>query len=73
MAALLAHQIATRAMRGAVSVVVFRDPADGSELHGVAYTSQGAHWLSDRRFIDPSHADAAADVLGEFLTGRSAR
>ncbi len=68
-----AHQIATRAVRGSVSVVVMRDPADGSERHAVAYTSQGERWLSDRRVDDPSHADAAADVLGEFLIGRSAR
>lgn len=69
----LAHQIATRALYGIVSVVALRDPADGSERHAVAYTSHGECWLSDRRFDDPSHADAAADVLSEFLTGRSVR
>lgn len=64
---LCAHQIATRAAGGKVHVVAFRDPADGSERHAVAYTSFGDRWLSALRFPDASTADAAAAVLGEFI------
>lgn len=65
--ALSAHQIATRAAGGKVRVIALRDPADGSERHAVAYDSFGERWLSDLRFMDPSTADAAAAVLGEFI------
>lgn len=64
---LCAHQIATRAAGGTVRVLTIRDRADGSECHAVAYDSYGARWLSSLRYDDPSTADAAAAVLGEFI------
>ncbi|GMO40931.1 hypothetical protein [Bradyrhizobium sp. TM233] len=67
---LFAHQIAARAAGGRVSVVSFRDPADGSETYGAAYTAAGGvggRWLSPQRFVERAHADAAVAVLAAFL------
>jgi len=64
---LFAHQIATRAAGGVVSVLTIRDRSDGSEQHAVVYDSYGERWLSVCRFADASTADAAASVLGEFI------
>lgn len=63
----MAHQIATRAAGGTVSVLTIRDRADGTEQHAVAYDSFGERWLSSLRYDDESTADAAAAVLGEFI------
>jgi hypothetical protein len=35
---LMAHQIATKAIGGAVHVALMRDPADGSTKYAVSYT-----------------------------------
>lgn len=67
---MMAHQIAAKAAGGQVSVVLFRDPADGSETFGAAYTTTGragARWLCPQRFSDRAQADAAAAVLAAFL------
>ncbi|SFH82514.1 hypothetical protein [Bradyrhizobium sp. cf659] len=68
---MMAHQIAAKAAGGRVSVVLFRNPADGSEASGVAYMAVGsstaADWISPQRFTDQAHADAAAAVLAAFL------
>ncbi|MCK1533151.1 MULTISPECIES: hypothetical protein [unclassified Bradyrhizobium] len=67
---LFAHQIAARAAGAKVSVVAYRDPADGAETFGAAYTATkdaAERWLSPQRFTDRAHADAAAAVLAAFL------
>lgn len=63
----MAHQSATRAAGGTISVFVLRDRADGTERHAVAYDSFGERWLSRHQFSDQDQANAAAVVLGEFL------
>jgi hypothetical protein len=63
----LPHQAITRALGGSVSVVVIRDPADGSIRHCVTYNSRGAQWLSRHRFPDVSQAEAGAITLADFL------
>lgn len=65
-----AHQIAAKASGGKVSVVLFRDPADGSEAYSASYNAAGGagvRWLSPQRFTDRAHAEAAAAVLAAFL------
>ena len=62
-----AHQIATRAIGGTVSVTLVRDPADGSVRHCVAYTSRADQWLSRHRFQDVAQAEAGAITLADFL------
>lgn len=68
---MMAHQIAAKAAGGRVSVVLFRNPADGSDASGVAYKAVGssttADWLSPQRFGDRAQAEAAAAVLAAFL------
>jgi hypothetical protein len=68
---MMAHQIAAKAAGGRVSVVGFRNPADGSEAYGAAYTPIGSRsapdWLSPQRFTDRAQAEAAAAVLAAFL------
>lgn len=65
--ALSAHQIATRAIGGTVSVVIIRDPADGSARHAVSYEGGVTRWLSRHRFPDATQADAGALTLADFL------
>ena len=67
---LLAHQIATRAIGGTVSVTIIRDPADGTPRYAVSYESRSEHWLSRHRFQDVSQADAGA-VDSRRFPGRS--
>jgi len=62
-----AHQIATRALGGTVSIAIIRDPADGSVRHCVTYQSHASQWLSRHRFQDVSHAEAGAITLADFL------
>lgn len=66
-----AHQIAAKAAGGRVSVVLFRNPADGAETFGAAYAPTGSRstpdWLSPQRFTERAHAEAAAAVLAAFL------
>jgi hypothetical protein len=62
-----AHQIATRALGGTVSIAIVRDPADGSIRHCVAYQSRAAQWLSRHRFQDVGQAEAGAITLADFL------
>jgi hypothetical protein len=64
-----AHQIATRAIGGTVSVITVRDPADGSARYAVAYKNRGGRqpWLSKHRFPDVAQADAGALRLADFL------
>ena len=67
---MMAHQIAPNAAGGKVSVRLFRDPADGTETYGAAYTPipsrTGTDWLSPQRFPDRAYAEAAAAVLAAF-------
>ena len=63
----LAHQIATRAAGGSVTVAVIRDPADGSARYTVSYESRGDRWLSGHRFPDIAQSEAAALTLADFL------
>lgn len=63
----LAHQIATRAVGGTVSVSVIRDPADGSARYTVSYQSRGDRWQSRHRFQDIGQAEAGALSLSDFL------
>jgi hypothetical protein len=55
---MLAHQIATRAIGGTVSITIIRDPADGSARYAVSYESRGGRWLSRHRFQDITQAEA---------------
>jgi hypothetical protein len=64
---LAAHQIATRAIGGTVSVTIIRDPADGSAGYAVTYGSRGDQWQSRHRFSDVAQADAGALTLADFL------
>lgn len=67
---LFAHQIAAKAAGGNVSVIGFRDPADGSEAFGVSYSAARGvtkRWLSPQRFTEREQADAACAVLAAFL------
>lgn len=64
---LLAHQIATRAIGGTVSVTVIRDPADGLARYAVSYESRGDRWLSRHRFQDIAQAEAGGLALSDFL------
>jgi hypothetical protein len=64
---LLAHQIATRAIGGTVSVTVVRDPADGLARYAVAYESRSDRWLSRHRFQDIAQAEAGGLALSDFL------
>jgi hypothetical protein len=64
---LAAHQIATKAIGGTVSVTVIRDPADGTPRYAVSYESRAEQWLSRHRFHDVSQADAGALTLADFL------
>jgi hypothetical protein len=66
-ASLLPHQILTRVVGGSVSVVLVRDPSDGSVRHGVRYTSGVLEWTSRHCFLQAEHAAAGADVLADFL------
>jgi hypothetical protein len=67
LATLLAHQIATRAIGGTVSIATIRDPADGSSRFSVSYESRGDHWLSRHRFQDITQAEAGGLALSDFL------
>lgn len=62
-----AHQIATRAVGGVVSVTMVRDPAEGAARYAVSYESRGAQWLSRLRFHDVALADAGALTLADFF------
>lgn len=62
-----AHQIATRAVGGSVSVAIIRDPADGTSKFVVAYESSAWRWMSRDRFPDVCQAEAGALVLSDFL------
>lgn len=66
---LAAHQIATRAIGGTVSVAVIRDPGEGALRYAVAYQNQGGGqpWLCRQRFLDVTQADAGCLVLADFL------
>jgi hypothetical protein len=64
---LAAHQIATRAIGGTVSITVIRDPADGAARYAVSYESSASQWLSRHRFHDIAQADASALTLADFL------
>ena len=68
-----AHQIATKAIGGSVSVTTIRDPADGEERYAVSYQSSGAEWLSRHRFHDVTQADAGALTLADFLGAEVSR
>jgi hypothetical protein len=63
----IAHQIATRAVGGMISVTVIRDPADGTARYAVSYESRGDQWLSRHRFPDIAQAEAGALALADFL------
>jgi hypothetical protein len=68
-----AHQIATRAAGGEVYVSTLRDPTDGNLAYVVGYSfgdgerSHKPKWLSRNRFHSVDQADAAAQVLADFL------
>lgn len=62
-----AHEIATRAIGGVVSVAVIRDPADGTAKFTVLYSSRATYWQTRHRFHEEGQAQAAAIVLSEFL------
>jgi hypothetical protein len=62
------HQIATKALGGAVRIVIIRDTSDGTVVHAVTYESGGStRWLSRRRFLDVDQAAAGAETLADFL------
>jgi hypothetical protein len=61
------HQIITRALGATVSVVVIRDPADGTARHAVSYESGASYWLSRHRFPDVAQAEAGCLTLADFL------
>jgi hypothetical protein len=63
----LAHEIATKAIGGTVSIATVRHPGDGSACFAVSYESRAIHWLSRHRFQDLSQADAGAVTLADFL------
>jgi hypothetical protein len=65
-----AHEIATRAIGGTVSVATVRDPGDGSACFAVSYESRAVQWLSRHRFQDLNQADAGAVTLADFLGAR---
>jgi hypothetical protein len=67
---LLPHQILTRVVGGSVSVILVRDPSDGTVRHGVRYASGVLEWTSRHCFQEPEHAAAATDVLSDFLGSR---
>ena len=69
-ASLLPHQILTRVVGGSVSVILVRDPSDGTVRHGVRYVSGALEWTSRHWFQEPEHAAACADVLSDFLGSR---
>jgi hypothetical protein len=61
------HQIATRAIGGAVSVAIIRDPADGTARYAVVYQSSAWRWMSHHRFHEISHAESGCLTLADFL------
>ena len=67
------HQIITRAIGATVSVVVIRDPSDGTARHAVSYESGATHWLSRHRFPDVVQAEAGALTLADFLGAEMGR
>jgi hypothetical protein len=69
-AGLLPHQILTRVVGGSVSVVLIRDPSDGTVRHGVRYRSGVIEWTSRHYFHEPEHTAAGVDVLSDFLGSR---
>jgi hypothetical protein len=62
-----AHEIATRAIGGTVSVAIIRDHSDGTAHFSVCYESRASYWLSRHRFPELCSAQAGALALAEFL------
>ena len=62
-----AHEIATRAIGGTVSVALIRDHSDGSARFSIIYQSRAAFWPGRHRFQEEGQAQAAALTLAEFL------
>ena len=65
-----AHQIATHASGGVVSISIIRYPAAGSAKFTVIYQSRAYYWQSPHCFPEVGQAEAAAVVLGNFLGAR---